>query len=272
MKNLFKVFNLHWQIYLIEAWALGMFMISASAFVIFIEHPHFLFSEWVSDAFNRRLLVGVAMGTTAMLLIYSRWGKRSGAHMNPAVTLTFYMLNRICWEDTFWYIVFQFAGGYLGVLIFKVFWYDYISAPTVNYVITIPGVWGWNIAFFYEFLISFLIMFTVLMSSNSKLLAKYTGFFVGFLLILFITFEAPFSGMSMNPARTVASALAGNQWDALWIYFVAPLAAMLLAGYIYKLIYTLRNNGQCKGLKIHLSGNKNMCETYEEFDAPDETK
>jgi aquaporin Z len=65
---------------------------------------------------------------------------------------------------------------------------------------------------------------------------RLTGVFAGCLVALFITFEAPLSGMSMNPARTLASALPGNLWHALWIYFVGPTAGMLLAVDAYRLI------------------------------------
>ncbi len=58
---------------------------------------------------------------------------------------------------------------------------------------------------------------------------RFTGVFVGLLLVAYITFEAPFSGMSLNPARTVASALLAQVWTAIGVYFISPLAAMLAA-------------------------------------------
>ena len=78
----------HWRTYLIEAWALGMFMISAVFFTNLLENKNFLIDTPIALAWLRRLLMGIAMGSTAILIIYSPWGKRSGAHMNPAVTLS----------------------------------------------------------------------------------------------------------------------------------------------------------------------------------------
>ncbi|MBW6489967.1 MAG: aquaporin [Lentimicrobium sp.] len=263
IKKLLTSFHKNWKIYLIEAWALGMFMVSASLFVIIIEHPSFPIRHLIPAAILRRLLIGLAMGITAVLLIYSGWGKRSGAHMNPAVTLTFLTLNRISGVDAFWYITFQFLGGYLGVLIFRWTLFNYISNPTVNYIITVPGQQGLWVALILEFLLSFIVILTVLFSSNSIKAAPYTGYFVGLLLVLFIAFEAPFSGMSINPARTFSSALAANQWNGWWLYFIGPVSGMLFGGYLYRANFRSKNNGNCTTMNMHLSGYKYDCVTYE---------
>ena len=259
IKNLQK----NWKTYLIEAWALGMFMVSASLFVILVEHPALPIKDRIESAILRRLIIGFAMGVTAVLLIYSKWGKRSGAHMNPAVTLTYYMLHRISLPDMFWYIVFQFVGGFFGVAIFKWFFFNYISNPVVNFVVTIPGVQGNWSAFGTEFILSIIIIVTVLFSSNSKKIAPFTGYLVGIFLTLAITFTAPLSGMSINPARTVASALAANVWNGWWIYFISPVSAMLLGGYFYRFWYRKKHNGNCTTMNMHLSGYKYDCATYE---------
>ena len=87
-----------------------------------------------------------------------------------------------------------------------------------------------------EALISFGLMLTVLFATNTPRLMRLTGVFAGVLVASYITFEAPLSGMSMNPARTLASALPGELWQGLWIYFVGPIAGMLLAVEAYRRI------------------------------------
>jgi aquaporin Z len=77
-------------------------------------------------------------------------------------------------------------------------------------------------------------MSVVLRVSNTPGLARFTGLFAGALVALYITFEAPISGMSMNPARTFGSAVVGRLWQNLWIYFTAPLLGMLLAAEVYR--------------------------------------
>jgi aquaporin Z len=88
-------------------------------------------------------------------------------------------------------------------------------------------------AFIAEGLISFVMMSMVLKVSNHPRLARFTGLCAGALVALYITFEAPLSGMSMNPARTFGPAMLAHTAATLWIYFTAPLAGMLLAAEAY---------------------------------------
>lgn len=81
---------------------------------------------------------------------------------------------------------------------------------------------------------SLVLMATVLVAVNTPRLAHYTGVFAGTLVALFVLVEAPYSGMSINPARTVASAVPARDWTALWVYFVGPLLGMLLAAEAYR--------------------------------------
>jgi aquaporin Z len=226
---------LHWAEYLIEAAALGTFMVSACVFVLLFEHP----SSPVHQSFEgasmvRRAFIGVAMGLTAIGIFYSPWGKRSGSHMNPAVTLTFLTLGKIAPRDALFYVAFQFLGGIAGVLAANLLIGPALQDATVNYAVTVPGAGGPWIAFIAEFVISMLMMSMVLWVSNSRRLSRYTPLFAGALIATFITFEAPLSGMSMNPARTVGSAFHAGEWTALWIYFAAPTIAMLLTSVLYR--------------------------------------
>ncbi len=108
-----------------------------------------------------------------------------------------------------------------------------LSHPAVNFVATLPGEQGAAVAFVAEAAISFGLMLTVLFVSNSPRTNRYTGLVAGALVALYITLEAPLSGMSMNPARSFASALSAQQWTAIWIYFTAPLLGMLGAAAVY---------------------------------------
>jgi aquaporin Z len=179
------------------------------------------------------VLIGICMGLTAMALIYSPWGKRSGAHMNPAVTLTFLRLGHVARWDALFYIVAQFAGGTLGVLLVWSVLGEAFANPPIRYVATLPGAHGVSVALLAEFAISFAMMTTILRTSNSPRLMQYTGICAGVLVAIWISIEGPLSGMSMNPARTFASALPGNIWTAFWIYVLAPIAGMQAAAALF---------------------------------------
>jgi aquaporin Z len=233
MRALSHTFRNHWPEYLIEAAALGSFMISANLFAALLNHPESPLSPFLPNEFARRALGGLAMGMTAICIVYSPWGQRSGAHMNPALTLGFFRLGKIKGCDAFFYIVAQVIGGTLGVLVSAVVLGPVVSHPSINYAVTVPGPAGALVAFGAEFVISCGMMLMVLVSTNTRRTAPFTGLFAGMLVFLFITFEAPLSGMSMNPARTSASALPSGIWTSAWIYFTAPLAGMLLAAEIF---------------------------------------
>lgn len=219
----------HWPEYLMEAAALGIFMISAGVFTTLLDYPGSFVSQTVSSPAVRRALIGLAMGATAAGLIYSPWGRRSGAHMNPAVTLTFLRLRKIPGGDAFFYILFQFLGGWAGVLVTAWALRTSFTAPPVTYVVTIPGPLGALPAFAGESIIAAIMMAMIIHVSNERGLARFTGLFAGILIAGFVFFEAPLSGFGMNPARTFASALPSGIWTDLWIYFTAAPLGMLLA-------------------------------------------
>lgn len=230
---MFAVLKKHWPEYLMEAAGLGLFMVSACGFGALLEHPASPVRQAIDSAFVRRVLMGLAMGLTAIALVYSPWGKQSGAHLNPSFTLTFYRLGKLKGHDAFFYIIAQFAGGLAGVLLMSQVLGMRLAHPNVNYVVTVPGTAGIALAFVAESLITFILMSVVLLVSNHARYASRTGLCAGALIAAYITFEAPFSGMSMNPARTLGSALPAQVWTAWWIYFTAPLLGMLTAAQVY---------------------------------------
>ena len=223
----------HWPEYLMESAELGLFMISACVVTAVLEHPASPLHRVLPNPFTRRVITGVAMGLTLLALIHSKWGKRSGAHMNPAFTLMFLRLGKVEAWDAAFYAVSQFAGGVAGVLISLLLLGPWLAHPDVNFATTQPGMRGIVLAFTAELLISFVLALTVLVVSNHSKISRFTPYFAASLVAAYITFEAPLSGMSMNPARTLGSAFPAHMFHALWIYFIAPPLAMLIAAELY---------------------------------------
>lgn len=239
--------------YFIEAGALGSFMISACMFGTLLGHPDSPVVQVVRNPTLLRMLMGVAMGSTAIAIIYSALGKRSGAHMNPATTFTFWRLGKVESRDALFYIVAQFAGGIFGVGVGALMLGARLSNASVNYVVTLPGKYGYGWAFVGELAITFVLMSVILRVSNIPKLNRYTGLCAGLLVMTYITIEAPISGMSMNPARTLGSAVSAGNWTALWIYFTAPTLGMLMAAEFY-----VRSHGAARVLcaKLHHDNNE----------------
>jgi aquaporin Z len=224
---------LNWPEYLMEAGELAAFMVSACVVVALLEHPQSAAAAWLPHPLARRAVIGAAMGLTAIAIVYSPWGRRSGAHFNPAVTLTFWWLGKIADRDAAAYVAAHFAGAWFGVALAAVLLGEVIGHPSVNYVATVPGPDGVALAFAAEAMLSFGLMSVVLRASNSGRLAPYTGLLAGVMVAVYIAVEAPLSGMSMNPARSFGPALFGRVWSSLWLYFTAPPLGMLAAAAFY---------------------------------------
>lgn len=228
-----KTHSLHWPEYAIEAAGLGLFMVSAGLFATLLFSPTSPIAQQLPSDFLRGALMGIAMGLTAIAIIYSPWGQRSGAHINPAITLTFFRLGKLTLHDTLFYMLAQFVGGVLGVMVVAAIAGTAFTEVPVHYIVTIPGPWGWGAAIIAEASLAFGMMLMVLIVSNNPQWSRWTGVFAGLLVAVYITFAAPISGMSINPARSFASALPAQEWQSFWIYYLSPPLAMLAAAELY---------------------------------------
>lgn len=236
----------NWNVYLMEGIGLGLFMVSASFFATLLEFPGSIVHQLLTNEFLRLCLMGIAMGITIVLLIRSPMGKLSGAHMNPALTLTFFLLGKMKGIDMVFYVIFQFIGGLAGVILMGFVLGSSFESPPVNYVATTPGVAGAATAFWTEASISFLMILMVLITSNDHRLAPYTGYISGVFVTAYVIISAPISGFSMNPARTLASAIPSTTFASLWIYFSAPFLGMFAGALGYRIF-----SGKIKCAKLH---------------------
>jgi aquaporin Z len=217
-----------------EASLLGTFMIAVCSLVVVLESPLLPGHLLIPNATLRTAVLAAAIGSTAALLIHSPWGKRSGAHLNPAVTLAFFHLKRVQMWDAIFYASAQFVGATLGVFVVALTADKQFTDPPVLYATTVPGPAGDFVALIAEGTISFLLMLLILVFVGSHRLIRFTGSAVGLAIALFILLEAPLSGTSMNPARTVASAIPGMFLGHLWVYLLGPTIGMLAAAEVYR--------------------------------------
>lgn len=112
-----RTLRAHCPEYIMEAALLGLFMISAGTFGTLLEYPLSPIHQALPASWLRRLLMGLAMGGTLVAIVYSPWGKQSGAHLNPFVTLTFFRLGKVAPWDAVFYIAAQFLGAMIGATI-----------------------------------------------------------------------------------------------------------------------------------------------------------
>jgi len=243
----------HWPEYLIEGLLLGCFMVVACVGAALLGHPDSPLSGRVQSSLLRRGLMGLTMGLTAITLIYSPLGARSGAHVNPAVTLAMLALGRVTPIDAMFYVLAQIIGGISGVWLCRLAIPGVIRHPSVSHVVTVPGPRGRGVALVAEAAMSAILMAVVLVMTGTPSVAAYTGLVCGALVAVFITVEAPISGMSMNPARSLGSAMVAGRFDAFWIYVLAPVGAMLLTAGAYAAI-TGEAHAHCAKINHPTSG------------------
>ena len=218
---------------MMEGAELCLFMMVLSISATLLHAPSSPFVTLLPSSLLRGAIMGIIMGVTLSLIIYSPFGKRTGGHFNPAVTIAFYRLGKLSGLDTFFYILAQFVGGTLGVLFCVIALGKPFKEMPVNYIVTVPELGGWLAALVTEATLTFILIAVLLFTSHYEKSRPFTGVFAGILIAIFITFAVPISGMSINPARTFASALLAHEWTAFWIYYLAPSLAALAAAELY---------------------------------------
>lgn len=209
------------------------FMLGAGAFGTLFMYPDSPVAQAIPSDFAKRAALGACMGLVTFAIV-SVIGSRTGAHINPAVTWSFYRLGKIGGWDAIFYTIAQFAGACLAPMLLLAAIGAPFASDKVMYATSQPGPEGALVAFAAEFAISFVLMLVILVALGTRRLAKWLPAIVGVMIAIYIALESPLSGMSMNPARTFGSALTANQWNGLWVYLTAPMLAMLLAAEVYR--------------------------------------
>lgn len=213
----------------VEAALVALFLIYLSVMAVVLEYP----GSWVHVQLPwpalRRTIMGVCAGLSLAGIIYSPWGQRTGAHINPAVTLAMALIRRIGLRTTAMYMAAQTVGAVVGMAVAELLLGGYLSHPQVDHIMTAPGDSGWSSAFASELGFSFALMTLILALSSRPRWAPYTGVAVALTMTVFIAVAAPVSGMSLNPVRTLGPALFKGENDHIWLYLVAPPLGMGLA-------------------------------------------
>ena len=195
----------------------------------------------------RRLLTGLLFAGGATLVVLSPIGQRSGGHLNPAVTLAFWWKGQITMPDAVAYVVAQVLGAIVGVAVVAASASS--AARSVQFGLTAPGD-GFSVplVFAAEMLMAFLLVFVILFCVNNQRFAPRTPYLAGLLVAFLVFVEAPVSGTSLNPARSIAPALLMNTYEHQWLYWIAPLLGALAAVQVFVTLVAKADQAGCAKL------------------------
>lgn len=181
-------------------------------------------AKWIPNEAARRLITGFLFGSTGGVIALSPVGKVSGAHINPVVSLGFWLMGKLQLRVVLGYIVAQLAGGILGALPLLV-WGS--MGRSVAFGATVPGApYSTGAALLGEAVTTFAMVASLCVFLSFRELRPFTPALFPPLYALMVCLEAPISGTSTNPARSLGPSVVSAVWTDWWIYWVGPLIGM----------------------------------------------
>ncbi len=189
----------------------------------------------IPDKSIRLLITGLIFSGSGALFAISPLGKLSGGHISSSVTLAFWAHGKMHGQDAVGYIVAQFIGAILGAILMVSVWGKY--AGSVYNGMTLPGA-GYALWFVFlaEVFVTFLLVLSIFLFVCNHRLMRWTPLMTWLLITAVVWLEAPISGTSLSPARSIGPALVTGLWRDQWLYCIAPPLGALLAVAMFRLL------------------------------------
>jgi aquaporin Z len=219
--------RLHPALYLAEAAGTALLVAVGLSIVIAIFGRGSALADWLPSAPWRRAIAGGCFGTVGALIAVSPLGRISGAHINPAVSLAFWLEGKLAWRDLLGYVLAQAVGAVLGAVALLL-WGDIGRSVSFGATTAGPGVSVW-LAFGGEVFATMALVLAIFITASHERTRRFTPWTVPPLFAWLVWWEAPLSGASANPARSFGPALMSGLWDDFWIYLIAPSLGAALA-------------------------------------------
>jgi aquaporin Z len=227
--------QLHWPEYGAEFIGTAFLIFAGLSAVVFDFGKGLPLMTHLPNASLRRLITGLLFAGSGSLVAISPFGRLSGAHINPSVSLAFWAQGKMKHRDVIGYIVGQFLGAIFGEVLLVLVWGHY--AASVSDGMTLPGagypLW---VVFLAEMSLTALLVLAIFMCVSSQRFMRWTPLVTWLLVATMVWLEAPISGTSLNPARSFGPALFAEIWTQQWLYMVAPPLGALLAVVLYRLL------------------------------------
>ena len=220
-----------WKLFVAEAIGTGLLLFFGISTVIFNWGEGSVVARLIPSESTRRLLTGFMFGSVGCLITISPVGKFSGAHINPAVTLAFWLRGKIRSVTMVGYIISQLIGGVIGSVALLI-WGK--QGESIQYGITLPGNAGLTYAFIGEVIAAACLIIYLYVFIGTKRLRNYTPYGIPFLFAILTWAEAALSGCSVNPARSFGPALIAGNFNDHWVYWIAPIIGVIIATLFFR--------------------------------------
>ncbi|MEO6976653.1 MAG: aquaporin [Gallionella sp.] len=188
--------------------------------------------QLIPSAGWRRLITGFLFGTTGALITLSPLGKESGAHINPAVTLGFWLMGKLKLRYVPGYVFAQLAGALAGAVPLMAWG---AMGRSIDFGATLPGAdYGAGWALLGETATTFALILGLFYFLQQRHLRNFTPGLFPILYAVMVFAEANISGTGTNPARSFGPAVISGNWYAWWVYWLGPLLGTLLAVAVFR--------------------------------------
>ena len=216
-----------WAKFWAELAGTALLLVIGLSIVIFMFGSGTPMEQYVPSVKLRQIFTGFLFGGTGALIAISGLGKESGAHINPIVTMTFWLFNKIEWHVAIIYIAAQLIGAVIGSLPL-LFWGQ--LGQSISFGATQPGVGYTTLnALTGEVFTTFTMISLLIIFLGFRKIRSYTPALFPFLYAIMVPLEADISGISTNPARSFGPAVVSGMWHAWWIYWIGPVLGALIA-------------------------------------------
>ncbi len=216
-----------WQIFLAEFFGTGLLLLIGISIVTMMFGTGSPIVQGIPEIGPRRLATGFLFGSTGALIALSRLGKVSGAHINPIVTMAFFLAKKIDLKTSIAYVLGQFAGAVIGCLPLLAWG---AMGRSVSFGATTPGE-GYTLgaALLGEIVTTFIMVSLLFLFLGFRNLRPYTPAIFPIIYSIMSLYASAISGLSTNPARSFGPSVISGVWNGWWIYWIGPVTGAFLA-------------------------------------------
>lgn len=222
-----KYFKYRKKFFIAEFFGTAILLLLGLSVVIFMFGEGTPMAELIPNIKMRQIITGFLFGSVGAGVALSPLGKISGAHINPAVTMVFWLYGKIKARLMVTYVFAQLAGGIVGCIPLLLWGY---MGKSIDFAATVPGA-DYTVfqAYLGEVITTFFLVILLIVFIGFREIRRFTPFMIPILYAIMVPLEADVSGVSTNPARSLGPAVIAWQWDVWWIYWIGPLTGALIA-------------------------------------------